>query len=708
MYKETKSKTTALHTACTILAVLLCSTAGFAQDYTQVPGRNTNDMTSMNPFLPGYEDPFADEEGEPGDTTRKEKKIRKPLESYFFDDSTRTRDNFAWTLDMFRNKVNMAVIDTLTNGFQKTEPYLRKGVGDAYQGPLGGASVPISYFDRANYQDFSFGQAYDAYNIFADRALFFNVKRPLTIFTYLTAGQKQKAEENFGITHAQNISPSTGFNIDYKSRGTKGVYNWQKSRAKNLSAAFSHTGKKYSIHAGYIYNTIQNRENGGLQDDRFLTDSIFEQPDVIPTNLNDAYNMIKNNAFYVVQSYGAPLKKLTEYDFSIADQSSVFFGHSFEWSRWHRVYSDTRAKSQDNDGRDYYHNWNIHPTVTNDSIAEIKVSNRLFVQIQPFDREGIVGLIDAGIGMDNHIYYQYVQEFALTGTRNTEKTGYYAYGSVEGKFRRYLSWGGDLEYNLAGYRSGDIKIGADLAVSAYIRDKPLTLSGRFSHDRRSPDYWSELYYSNHHSWNVSQLYGKPFDKENETRIEAEFTMPWAGLELGGYQSVVNNKIYFVMEDGMLFPRQASESVSVSGVYLRKDFRAGGFHFNHRVMLQWSTSQEIIPVPLAGAYLSYFFEFNIVRNVLRAQFGVDGRYNTKWYAPGWDPSSARFYNQRDTKVGEYPMLDVFFNAKWKRMRILLMMEHLNDDLFGRRTYFSIPHYAQNKRVFKLGFSWSFYD
>lgn len=55
-----------------------------------------------------------------------------------------------------------------------------------------------------------------------------------------------------------------------------------------------------------------------------------------------------------------------------------------------------------------------------------------------------------------------------------------------------------------------------------------------------------------------------------------------------------------------------------------------------------------------------------------------------------------------------MLDVFFNAKWKRMRILLMMEHLNDDLFGRRTYFSIPHYAQNKRVFKLGFSWSFYD
>ncbi len=688
--------------ACFLLAGCPCMAS--AQDYTQMPGRDRNqgmidalNQTVINPYA-------TDDEDEPADTTVKEPKIRKPLESYFFDDSLRQEGSFAWTVDMSRNKVYRAVIDTLTDGFQITYPYLMKGVGDAYQGALGGASVPLSYFDRPQYRNFTFGQPYDAYNIFPESALFFNVKRPLTIFTYLTAGQKQKAEENFGITHAQNISPSTGFNLDYKSRGTKGVYNWQRQRAKNLSMAVSHTGKKYSVHAGYIYNTIQNRENGGIQDDRYITDTVFEQANTIPVNLTDAFNLIKDNTFYVVQSYGVPLRQLTEDDFSIADQSSVFFGHSFKYSRWHRVYTDTRRGTLipvDDEGntRSYYQFWNDNPTETRDSIAEILVSNKLFVQIQPFDRDGIIGTIDAGVGMDNHIYYQFVPDFYLQGLRNVKKTEYYAYGAVEGKFRRYLSWGGEVEFHPTGYRSGDIKAGADLSVSAFIKDKLLTLSGRFWHDRRSAGYWSERYFSNHYAWSNS------FDKENETRIEASLEMPWAGFELGAYQSVVNNKIYY---DANSLPAQATESVSVTGVYLRKDFRLGGFHLNHRVMLQWSTSQEIIPVPLGSAYLSYFFEFNIVRNVLRAQFGVDGRINTKWYAYGWNPSAAVFYNQREKEVGEYPMLDVFFNTKWKRMRILLKMEHLNDDMFGQRNYFSIPHYPQNKRVFKLGFSWSFYD
>ena len=55
-----------------------------------------------------------------------------------------------------------------------------------------------------------------------------------------------------------------------------------------------------------------------------------------------------------------------------------------------------------------------------------------------------------------------------------------------------------------------------------------------------------------------------------------------------------------------------------------------------------------------------------------------------------------------------MIDVFVAAKWKRMRILAKMQHLNDNLFGDRNYFTVLHYPQNKRVFKMGFSWSFYD
>lgn len=688
--------------AATILFAAGLPLAGFGQDYTQpdvlMPGGKNNtanryrgyDQMGTNPFADGEED----EEGMTGDST-KQRKIRKPLESYFFDDSTRNRYNFAWNVDMYRNRIKMTDIDTSMNGFQVMYPYLKKGVGDTYQGPLGGASTPLNYFDRAQYRNFNFVEGYDIYSFFPGNADFFNVKAPFTRFMYMTAGEKRKAEENFGITHAQNISPSTGFNVDYKSRGTKGIYAWQKTRAKNLSMAVNHTGKKYTVHGGYIYNTIQNRENGGVVDDRDITDTIFELPQNVPVQLYDAKNMIKNNTFYVTQSYGVPLRKITEEDFSIADRSTVFFGHSFEYSRWKKIYSDTKDRSGD-----YYNNWFIDPSSTYDSICETLVSNRAFIQIQPFDRDGIVGLIDAGAGMDNHMYYQFVPNDFITGKGGSvKKTSYYVYGGVEGKFRRYFNWGGNIMFHPAGYRSGDIDIEADIGINAFIKDKPITFSGKFRHDRRSADYWSTRFFSNHYVWSNS------FDKENETRFDASLSIPSIDFEVGGSTSVINNKIYY---DATGHPAQASESVTVTGLYARKDFRLGGFHFNHRVLLQWSTSQEVIPVPLASAYISYYFEFNVVRNVLRMQFGIDGRYNSKFYAQGWNPATTTFYNQREVKTGAYPMTDIFLNAKWKRMRIILKVEHLNDDLYGSRKYFSVPHYPLNKRIFKLGFSWTFYD
>ena len=311
--------------------------------------------------------------------------------------------------------------------------------------------------------------------------------------------------------------------------------------------------------------------------------------------------------------------------------------------------------------------------------------------------------------MDNHLYYNFRPDDYIAGkNKGVKKTSYYLYGSVEGKLSRYLEWGADATIHPAGHRSGDLYIWAHASVSAFIKGEPITLTGKFYHDRRSPDYWSEHYLSNHYSWSNS------FDKENETRFEAALTMPSAGFEAGFSQSLVNNKIYYgydatatsVMK--MANPAQSGENISVTGVYARKDFTLGGFHLNHRVLLQWSTSQEVIPVPLGSAYLSYYFEFNIVREVLRMQIGLDGRYNTKYYAPGWNPATATFYNQREKEIGEYPMVDLFINAKWKRMRILLKVAHLNDDLIGNRNYFSLPHYALNRRIFKIGISWNFYD
>ena len=664
-------------------------------------------QAGANPF--GEYDEENGEEGGQTDTTQQEKRIKKPLESYFFSDSVRALPNFKWNIDPYANRVEIKGLDTMLRDWHIDYPYLQDGVGDVYLGNLGGATIPQNYFERPQDFDFQMAEAFSGYLYRMDNVDFYNVKKPFTLFTYLNAGQKRYLEENFRITHAQNISPSTGVNIDYKSRGTRGIYTWQRARVKDLSVAFSHTGKRYSVHAGYIYNSVDARENGGIVGDWAVVDTVFELSTNVPVKLQDAQNKIRNNTFYLVQSFGIPLIGLTEEDFTMGDRPAVYIGHAIEYSRMYRKYTDTHAGTIYTDERDesggetqyeYYENWFIDPEQTLDSTFESRLSNRVFIQLQPWNRNGVIGVIDGGVGLDNHRYYNFSFDEYVTGKRSTvSKTSYYVYGSIDGKIKRYVDWGGDFKLYPSGYRGGDFEIGADIALRAFIRNRPITLSGRFSNVTRSPSYWQENYFSNHYAWFT------PLKKENETRFEVALTAPDYALEIGAWHGIASDKIYL---DSLCNMSQSTSAVNVTGLYARKDFRIGGLHLDNRVLLQWSTDQKVIPAPKLSVVLSYYYEFNIVKNVLRMQIGLDGRYNSKYYAFGYNPSLAAFYNQREQKIGGYPMIDAFVSAKWKRMRILVKLQHANYDLFGSRTYFSALHYPLNTRVLKFGFSWGFYD
>ena len=64
----------------------------------------TNNLYGNNPF----EQPEDENgEGQQQDTTKKERKIRKPLESYFFDDSVRALNNFRWHVNREYNRVTV-------------------------------------------------------------------------------------------------------------------------------------------------------------------------------------------------------------------------------------------------------------------------------------------------------------------------------------------------------------------------------------------------------------------------------------------------------------------------------------------------------------------------------------------------------------------------------------------------------------------------
>ena len=708
--------------ASVVLAVMLpvCSYAQLdaaALARAQREGQNTN----IYGGIPGMDGTgIEDEEGmtdENADTTEtKKKREKRPLESYYFEDTVRALRNWKWTVDRDYNRVNISPLDTTLADWRIDYVFYREGVGDMALGGLGQSTQAVNWFNRRQDADFIFARSYDAYTARIDNVPFYNGKTPLTNMMYLESGQKRYREEHFELVHSQNISPSTSANVSYKARSTMGKYDWQRTKNHALSVAFAHTGKRYSVHAAYMHNSIDTRENGGVVGEWAIADTVFEMPSGVPMRLasSEAHNHYRNHSFFIKQALAIPLQRVTEYDFSLADLSAIYVGHQLEYNTWSKVYTDKRSTYTNQRGHyneesgkwepvsdiSYYDDWFIDPDNTRDSISERLLSNKIFIQVQPWDRNGIVSTIDGGIGIDMHTYsYLRLKDYVSGNMTKDKRLEWYIYGATGGKIKRYADWGFNFKYHPSGYRGGDLSIGADITLRAFIREHPLILSGRFSQELRTPSYWQENLFSNHSVWFNS------FDKESETRFEVNFSVPDIALEVGAWQGVIGNLVYYGNDSRV---KQHSGTVSLTSLYARKDFRIAGFHFDHRALVQITSDENVLPVPTFSGFLSYYYEFWVKRDVLRVQIGIDGRYNTSYYAPSYNPALSAFFNQREVKVGNYPYLDAFVSAKWKRMRILLKLQHLNQNLFGNGEYFQVARYPLNPRMFKFGISWSFYD
>lgn len=633
---------------------------------------------------------------EQADSTKvKKHRERKPLESFYFDDSLRQQRIFAWGVLLRNNDVFRKPVDTLLANFGIDYIFMREGVGSAYLGNLGGATIPLNYFRRPDPTDFSFMRAWDAYLQTPEKVTFYNAKIPYSRVSYGMSGEVMIEENRFNVILSHNVSPSTTFGIEYNADATKGHYTRQNASARYFNVNFAHTGKRYAVHAGYIYNHGAIDENGGIKNDADITDTVYDISRNIPVRLDKAHNLYRGHTFWLTQSYGIPLRKQREDELTIQKIPTIYLGMSMEQTTFGKRYKAEGDTS-------LYKTTYLSEDLSSDSIAQSKLDIKLFAQLQPYNRDGILGLLTAGIGNANSQYTSDTipQQYSIFGKGGkTGRNSTYLYGSAEGAFKKYLRWGASLQYYLFGYRSTDFVINGNISASAYIKERPLTFDASVQFSLREPDFWAQNYFSNHFAWANS------FEKESNTTINARISVPSIQLELGGSYQLAQNKVYY---DSLSMPSQFGAPMSVMALYLQKNFRIGGLHLNHRVLMQWSTQQEVVPVPALSAYISYFYEFDVVAKVLRMNFGVDGRYNTKYYGFGYNPAIAQFYNQREKEIGGYPFLDVFVTAKWKRMRLLIKLQHFNANLFEDKSYFTVLHHPTNRMMLKFGFSWSFYD
>ena len=259
-------------------------------------------------------------------------------------------------------------------------------------------------------------------------------------------------------------------------------------------------------------------------------------------------------------------------------------------------------------------------------------------------------------------------------------------------------WLASGRYYLFGYRARDLIL--DGHITKTFRGKRgesvISISGRFSLEE--PDHFLQYYASNSYRWTndfnkIKDIRGGLIVRNEVIRAEARFDV-----------ALLSDLVYF---NDSVVPVQHRPVVTVISGELRKDFQLGILHSIHEIHYQVSSDNNVVRIPDLAYYNSTFLGFTVVKNALTAEIGFDLYYYTKYRALAFSPSVGTFYNQDVRELGNYPYLNLFVNAKLKRVRFYVRWDHPYSGLIPK-DYFHVLHYPDRGRVVKLGLSWTFYD
>ncbi len=612
-------------------------------------------------------------------------------------------------------------IDTTLARFEINNPVMRNYYAGAYLGNAGLSYYPIGFDARQRPSDFLFADNISIYMHIPEETKYYQTQMPYTLIDYSSAGSKAQNESILSLVHTQNVNKRWNVGLSYDILSSVGQYLNQNASDNAFTLFSAYRGSQYSMYTNFNWNNVRMKENGGIADlSNFDTTKV--SPADYTVRSSAGKTILINRSFYLMHSYS--FKKLNLWNRNASKDSinvsrfTLVQTFKYEWNK--REFSDTAT----------YLNKTPYfgTTNTSDSIHFRRIFNHFELMFKEQSRNKFtagfsVGILNEFDRWNNNIipdsvgisYSPYTPSGSGWGMdlppisridtiityRATEKQ---INTALTGRFfnhtGRYLNWDFNGRFYFTGYKLGNLNINGTVQIHYFTRKGRNSLLLGGSIENAKPSYFLNHYASNLLSWD------NDFNASQEIRLRGEFIVPHRQFKAGVYLSQLNNYVYI---NSSAVPEQASELLMTGTAFVEKDIKWWKLGFRFRLYGQYSSNNNIIPLPAFAGYQSTYFEAWLVPKVLRMQLGWDFNYNTKYYAYSYAPSSGMFYLQEDQKIGGYPFFDVFLNFQIKRARIFVKTEGLNTLLtpLGKE-YFMVYRYPLNEMRVKFGVSWAFYD
>ena len=175
-----------------------------------------------------------------------------------------------------------------------------------------------------------------------------------------------------------------------------------------------------------------------------------------------------------------------------------------------------------------------------------------------------------------------------------------------------------------------------------------------------------------------------------------------------YFSLINQDVNFGKNHLVPVVNQLSSNIEYLKLNYNKEFKFGKFAMDNSLIYQ-KTSQNgnYLNVPEIITRNTLYYSNIILKGAMFFQTGLTFKYFSKFYANEYNPAISSFYIQTQKKIGGFPLMEIFANAKIKQTRIFIKAEHFNSTITGNNFY-SSPSYPYRDFIIRFGLVWNFFN
>jgi hypothetical protein len=530
----------------------------------------------------------------------------------------------------------------------------------------------------------------------ANQIHYYSVATPLTELFFNTTINKGQNVDSF-IT--LNTSKNLNFSIAYRGLRSEGAYINQLASTGNFRFTTSYftTDRRYSLNAHYTYQDILNEENGGITtaEDFESGNTDFKNRQRLQVYLTDAKSFLKGKRLFFDHAFRINPKE---------GDNNLYVSHQFNYeNKFYEYNQATVVSTVDNLPVQRFGEAYVNSGI-NDQTHFEKLYNKVGLAYENV----LLGKFNFFID-DYRSNYSYNRIIVKADGSVIPNNLYQQFNNVGGQYEYQKNkWKGRFLYSRSITNESLSNLDAKLR---YQLNEGIKFDFRYQNINKLPNNNFNLYQSSYIQYNWSNN----FKNEKINAISANVFTPWLNAEV--QYSVLKDHLYFadvstpdqkINQVQIVNPAQYGNAINYLSVKASREFKFGHFALDNTILFQKvDQSDLILNVPDLVTRNTFFYSGYFFKKALYMQSGIILNYFSKYYGNDYNPVVGEFFVQNTKEIGNYPLFDLFVNARIRQTRFYFKAEHVNA-LFSKSDYYSAPNNPYRDFSIRFGLVWNFFQ